>query len=327
MPDTPILILSSRADAYRVLLEEALRGIPLLATNDPQQAVAQGAECEIVLGDPGLLRHVLHRLPRLRWVQSTWAGVDALMQAGLRRDYVLTNVRGVFGPPIAEYVLGYVLMHERRGWQRWRAQQEGRWDPTPPGSLGGKVMGILGVGSIGAHLARTVLPFGVRPLGYTRESEGCDAIARYYHGAELHAFAGACDYVVCTLPDTADSRHVVDAPFLAAMRPHALLINVGRGSAVDEGALVSALAEGQIGGGGAGRAAGGAAAFRPPAVAGAQRDHHLAHSRAELSRTDCAALCGELRLVDGRAAAAAPGKLCTRVLRAPTKRVSRGTRQ
>jgi phosphoglycerate dehydrogenase-like enzyme len=248
MTHTPILILSSRAEAYRRLLAEALEGIPLLATTDPDQAGAQGAQCEVVLGDPGLLRHMLHRLPRLRWVQSTWAGVDALMQAGLRRDYILTNVRDVFGPPLAEYVLCYVLMHERRGWQRRQAQEEGRWDPTPPGSIQGKVMGLLGVGSIGAYLARAVLPFGVRPLGYTRASEGCEAITRYYHGAELHAFAAACDYIVCTLPDTPASRHIVDAAFLAAMRPHALLINAGRGAAVDEAALVAALAQGQIGG-------------------------------------------------------------------------------
>lgn len=243
-----LLILSSRAPAYAQLVRAALPDLPLLATTDPTHARAEGAGCPIVLADPGLLRPILDDLRRLQWVQSTWAGVDALLHEGLRRDYVLTNVRGVFGPAVAEYVLGYAIMHERLGWQRFRAQQEARWNQTPPGSLQGKTLGILGVGSIGAHLAAAVKPFGLRVLGYTSHSEDCAAVDRYYHGGELHAFAAACDYVVCTLPNTPQTRHLIDAAFLAAMPPHAVLINVGRGATVDEAALVAALERGNIGG-------------------------------------------------------------------------------
>ena len=243
-----LLILSSRAAAYAQLIAAALPDLPLLATADVDQARSEGRPCPIVLADPGLLRHVLGDLPHLQWVQSTWAGVDALMQEGLRRDYLLTNVRDVFGPAIAEYVLGYALMHERQGFERFRAQQEHRWDATPPGTLHGKTLGILGVGSIGAHLAQALKPFGVVVLGYTMQSEGCAAVDRYFHGQELHAFAAACDYLVCTLPNTPQTRHLIDAPFLSAMRPHAVLINVGRGATVDEAALAAALEQRTIGG-------------------------------------------------------------------------------
>jgi phosphoglycerate dehydrogenase-like enzyme len=243
-----LLILSSRAPAYAQLVRDALPDLPLLATSEPEQARAAGADFPIVLADPGLLRPILDDLRRLRWVQSTWAGVDALLHAGLRRDYVLTNVRGVFGPAVAEYVLGYAIMHARLGWQRFRAQQQGVWDQTSPGSLQGKTLGILGVGSIGAYLAGAVKPFGLRVLGYTARSESCAAVDRYYHGDDLYAFAAACDYVVCTLPNTPQTRHLIDAGFLAAMPPHAVLINVGRGATVDEAALVAALEQGSIGG-------------------------------------------------------------------------------
>lgn len=243
-----LLILSSRASAYAQLVRAALPDLPLLATIDGAQARAEGADCPVVLADPGLLRPILDDLRQLQWVQSTWAGVDALLHEGVRRDYVLTNVRGVFGPAVAEYVLGYAIMHARLGWQRFRNQQQGVWDQTPPGSLRGKTLGILGVGSIGAYLAGAAKPFGLRVLGYTFRSEGCPAVDRYYHGDELRAFAAACDYVVCTLPDTPQTRHLIDATFLAAMPPHAVLINVGRGAAVDEGALVAALEQGAIGG-------------------------------------------------------------------------------
>ena len=243
-----LLILSARAPAYAQLVGEALPDLPLAATTGVDEARALGRNYPIVLGDPGLVRRVLDDLPALRWVQSTWAGVDALLQPGLRRDYVLTNVRGVFGPAIAEYVLGYALMHERLGFRRYRAQQARTWDPAPPGSLQGRTLGILGVGSIGAHLAAAVKPFGVRLLGYTLHSEDCPAVDRYYHGADLHVFAAACDYLVCTLPNTPQTYHLIDAALLAAMQPHAVLINVGRGATVDERALVAALESGSLGG-------------------------------------------------------------------------------
>lgn len=243
-----LLILSSRAPAYAQLVRQALPDLSLLATTDGAEAAAAGRECPVVLADPGLLRPILHDLAGLRWVQSTWAGVDALLQPGLRRDYVLTNVRGVFGPAVAEYVLGYAIMHERLGWQRFGAQQEGRWDQAPPGSLQGKTLGVLGVGSIGAHLAGAAKPFGMRVLGYTRASEGCAAVDLYYHGGDLLLFAAACDYIVCTLPNTPQTVRLIDGAFLAAMQPHAVLINVGRGSTVDEAALVAALTGGKLGG-------------------------------------------------------------------------------
>jgi phosphoglycerate dehydrogenase-like enzyme len=242
------LILSSRAPAYAQLVGAALPDLPLLATADPDEARLEGRDCPVVLADPGLLRPILGDLRGLQWVQSTWAGADALLGDGLRRDYVLTNVRGVFGPAVAEYVLGYAIMHARLGWRRFQAQQQGVWDAAPPGSLAGKTLGILGVGSIGAHLAAVLKPFGLRVLGYTFRSEGCPAVDRYYHGGELHAFAAACDYIVCTLPNTPQTVHLIDAAFLAAMPPHAVLINVGRGATVDEGALVAALEAGRIGG-------------------------------------------------------------------------------
>jgi phosphoglycerate dehydrogenase-like enzyme len=247
-PTVPILILSSRAEAYQALLVEMLPGSLIVAARSPEQALSLAASSRVVLGDPSLVKQILPDLTALEWVQSTWAGVDALMGEGLRKDYTLTNVRGVFGPAIAEYVIGYAIMHERLGWQRYNAQQAGRWDATPPGSLRGKTMGIIGVGSIGADLAHAVKVLGVTTLGYTRANEGCPAIDRYYHGDAITDFAAACDYVVCTLPNTVSSRHLVDARVLAAMRSHAVFVNVGRGSAVDEQALGDALARGAIGG-------------------------------------------------------------------------------
>jgi phosphoglycerate dehydrogenase-like enzyme len=200
-----------------------------------------GYDFDVVFGEPSLIREALADLPRLRWVQATWAGVEPLLDPSLRRDYVLTNARGVFGALMSEYVFGYMLLHERRIFERFQAQQEKRWDRTRTGSLRGKTIGLLGVGSIGAHLAHTAKHFGMIVRGYTRSSESSPNVDAYYHGAALPDFATGLDYLVSILPNTASTRRIVDASLLDRLPAHTVFINVGRGTVVDESALISAL--------------------------------------------------------------------------------------
>jgi phosphoglycerate dehydrogenase-like enzyme len=191
----------------------------------------------------------LPRLTTLRWIQATWAGVEPLLDPSLRRDYVLTNARGVFGPQMSEYVFAYLLAHERRILDKHRAQMAGRWDPTPPGALRGKQMGLLGVGTIGAALARTAKHFDMRVKGFTRASEACPDVDAYFHGDDAKgSLAADLDYLVCVVPNTGATRHLVDAVFLAALPARAVFVNPGRGSAVDEAALANALRAGRLAG-------------------------------------------------------------------------------
>jgi len=244
-----ILILSTRAADYARLLGDNVLPNSEIHVGADGTAVAEWLDrCPIVLADPPLVRPLLPKLSALRWLQSTYAGVETLIAPGLRRDYVLTNARGAFGDLMAEYVLGYLIMHERLGWQRFLAQREGRWDATSPGRLRGKTLGLVGVGSIGADIARVAKCFALRTLGYTRASEGCPFIDHYFHGGELASMATQCDYLVCSLPNTNASYHLIDAIVLAALPPHAVLVNVGRGSTVDEAALVAALQSGRLAG-------------------------------------------------------------------------------
>lgn len=244
-----VLILAARAADYvRLLATLPLPPLTLHAAATPAEAEPWLASCEVALADPPLARPLLDRMRALRWLQATYAGVETLTASGLRRDYLLTNVRGVFGELMAEYVLGYVIMHERRGWQRFLAQREGRWDTTWPGRLRGRTLGLVGVGSIGAEIARVAQCFKLRVLGYTRTSEDCPHVDHYFHGDALAEMAAACDYLVASLPNTPASRHLIDRTVLAALPAHALLINVGRGSTVDEDALVEALQAERIAG-------------------------------------------------------------------------------
>ena len=243
-----VLILSKNAPEYRRLVEAAsLPGLEILAaTASPSEALGLRDDFDVIFGEPVLIREVLARQRGLRWVQATFAGVEPLLDPSLRRDYLLTNARGVFGGLMAEYVFGYLLQHERRMFDRKRAQQELRWDASLTGILRGKSIGLLGVGSIGASLARSARHFGMTVLGYTHASESCLDVDNYYHGDRLLEFAGRLDYLVNTLPNTKETRHLVDASLLARLPAHAVVVNVGRGSTVDESALVDALQTGHL---------------------------------------------------------------------------------
>jgi len=243
------LIISKHADEYRRRIEEAgLPDVELIAATSASEARVIGSECEIVFGEPNLIRGALPALEKLRWVQATWAGVEPLLDPSLRRDYTLTNARGVFGGLMSEYVFGYLLFHERRMLERMLAQEERRWDASVTGTLHGKMVGLLGVGSIGAYLAKTAKHFGMAVRGYTRSSEDSPDVDAYFHGDRLLDFAAGLDYLVSVLPNTQETRHIVDESLLNALPAHAIFINVGRGSALDETALVQALEKGKVAG-------------------------------------------------------------------------------
>lgn len=234
MPRLLLLVKPSDLPAYQAALQTAqLPDLELVTTPDP--------DVEIILGDPALFRSHLQGLPALRWVQATWAGIESLLDPALRHDYILTNARGVFGPLMSEYVFSYLLLRERRILERLAAQQRNQWSPALTGTLRGKTIGLLGVGSIGAHLASTARHFGMTVRGYTRASESCQAVDRYYHGEDLLKFASGLDVLVNVLPNTPATHTIVDAEVLNALADQAVLINAGRGSALDDSALLAAL--------------------------------------------------------------------------------------
>jgi phosphoglycerate dehydrogenase-like enzyme len=247
-----LLILSRFAREYRDLLDAArLPDLVITSTSDPAAATADATSCDLAFGEPALLRQTMPSLGALRWIQSTWAGVEPLLDPALRRDYILTNARGVFGPQMSEYVFAYLLARERKIFQKRAAQLEGRWDPEPPARLRGKQLGLLGVGTIGADLARTAKHFGMRVKGYTRSSEDSADVDEYFHGplADVAAaFASDLDYLVCVMPDTKATQRIVDDRLLRALPPRAVFVNPGRGGAVDEPALDAALQEGRLAG-------------------------------------------------------------------------------
>ncbi len=247
--DHHLLILSQHFEVYKHLIgDQKLPGLSNLAMADPQQAISEGAGCDIIFGEPSLIGQVINQLQRVEWVQATWAGVEPLLRPGIRGGFVLTNARNVYGAMMSEYVFGYLLFIERRILQRWQAQLSGEWDELPNGSLRGKVIGLVGVGTIGAHLAKTAHHFGMVVYGYTRGSEACQDVDCYFHGNDWQLFASNLDYLVCCLPGTPATHNLVDTAFIGALPAKTWLLNIGRGSTVDESALIDALRQGCLAG-------------------------------------------------------------------------------
>jgi phosphoglycerate dehydrogenase-like enzyme len=233
-----LLLLSRDKEEYQRLIEAAK--LPDL------EFVTDAAQADIILGEPKAIRDELTALTQLRWVQAIYAGVEPLVDPAQRRDYVLTNARGVFGELMSEYVFGYLLFLEKKMLKRMQTQQSHKWQRTESGVLRGKTIGLLGVGSIGAHLAKTAKHFGMHVRGFTRESEISTQVDTYYHGKDILKFAEGLDYLVSVLPRTSETNKLVDEALLNAIPSHAIFVNVGRGNSVDEAALVKALNEGKI---------------------------------------------------------------------------------
>jgi len=244
-----LLILAAESAKYTQFIEQAgLPGLEIRPTGDAATAQTLITGCNIVLGDPNLVSQVLAHADCLEWVQSSWAGVDHLCKPGLRRDYVLTNAKGMFGALISEYVMTWVFVHERQLLRMRKYQLEKRWRPLGYRPASDIRLGIIGLGSIGRELALTARHFGIRVTGLNRSGRPCDAVDEVYTSADMAAFLDGLDYVVLTLPATSQTRHLINADTLKLMKPSAVLINVGRGNSVCEPDLIEALRGDVIGG-------------------------------------------------------------------------------
>jgi phosphoglycerate dehydrogenase-like enzyme len=187
---------------------------------------------------------------RLRWIQTASAGVDALLFPGLvDSDVVITNASGIFDAAIAEWVVGMVVLFAKGVLRVLERQRRHEWLHELTEPVAGRRMVVLGVGGIGRAVGRNADALGMRIRGVGRRTRPNDDVFGVVLGAdELHEALGWADYVVNALPGTPETRHLVDARAFAAMRPGARFLNVGRGSTVDEEALVEALRAGRLSG-------------------------------------------------------------------------------
>ena len=221
--------------------------IPVTACSTVDEAIVAYANETVLFGSPGMIVQLMDRMPGVEWVQSSWAGVTPLIDAP-RRDYVLTGVKDVFGPQMAEYSLGLLLAHELKLHERKRAQAAREWLGTHSGTLTGKRLGVMGTGSIGAAIAKAAGAFGMSSVGFSRSGNAVDGFEAVFPAEGLEAFLGDIDYLVATLPATPETTGLLNAKTLSLLPAHGYFINVGRSNVVDDDALISALSSGALAG-------------------------------------------------------------------------------
>lgn len=243
-----MLVVAHDAEDYIPLLEEMLGGgVRISAANTPDAALKAYDGQAVVLGEPGLLAGVLDDMPAVQWVQSSWAGVTPLLESG-RKDFLLTGIKDTFGGQMSEYVFAYLLAREVKILERLGRQSRKDWWDEPSGSLHGKVLGVMGTGSIGGAIASRARAFGMKTLGISRTGAAAEPFDRAYAIRELEAFLPQPDYLVAVLPDTAETRGLLGRRAFRLMKDSCYLVNVGRGSLIDEQALVRALYAGELAG-------------------------------------------------------------------------------
>jgi phosphoglycerate dehydrogenase-like enzyme len=245
--DSAVLIVGTDAPEYARLIDAAEPSISVTTCQNAAEARAAYADQPILFGNPESIAQVLPDMPTVEWVQSTWAGVTPLFEIS-RRDYLLTGIKGVFGPQMSEYVIGYMLANELKVIRRLAAQRDRQWFEKASGTLLGKKIGVMGTGSIGQAIARRAKDNGMTVTGLSRTGASNPDFENVFKVDELHAFLHGLDYLVSVLPHTSETDQLLDQTALAQLPTRAYFINVGRANVVDDEALVSALASGELGG-------------------------------------------------------------------------------
>lgn len=238
----------------------------------PQLAMLEplGAEAKVIAGDSAnrfehvaadadvifnwsasveLFREVFRMCPRLRWAHSRSAGLEKVLFPELIESPVtLTNGTGVFSPSLGEFALAAILYFAKDFRRMIRNQMAGVWEPFDVLPVEGHTVGILGYGDIGRAVASRVRALGMRVLALKRHAPSTPdpLVEQIYTPDGLTEMLSRSDYVVVAAPQTRETYRLVGARALAAMKPTAVVINVGRGPLIDEHALIGALSTGRL---------------------------------------------------------------------------------
>ncbi|HEX7459452.1 MAG TPA: NAD(P)-dependent oxidoreductase [Acidimicrobiales bacterium] len=225
------------------LLDALRRGLPeadLVASGTPEAATA---DVLVTLADDGSA--VAGALtPSVRWVHILGAGADGF-PFDVLGDRVLTCSRGAGAAAIAEFVLATMLAFEKDLPGSWVTEPPDAWNTAHLGGLEGRSLGLVGLGAIGTQVARRALAFDME-VAALRRSTAPSPMLGVAVVPDLAALLGRSDHVVIAAPATVATFHLLDDAALAHARPRTHLVNVARGSLVDQGALLRALDDGRV---------------------------------------------------------------------------------
>ncbi|MET4483622.1 D-2-hydroxyacid dehydrogenase [Bradyrhizobium sp. F1.13.3] len=247
--DLTIVLHHTAADAYARLIAERFPQVRTIAAPDPERLGRHIGEADVLLASRFPVE-LFDQAKKLRWFQSTLAGVDSILAIRDRAAHItVTNARGIHGDVIADYVMaGATMLHWN--FRRFdREQAERKWNPRYVAPLADKTLGVVGLGSIGATIARRAKSTGMRVLGSKRDvSAPVEGVDKLFASDALHALLPLCDFVVLALPATSETVGLFGAAELSLMRRDSYLINIARGNVIAEAELINTLMAGAIAG-------------------------------------------------------------------------------
>ena len=220
----------------------------------PEETVARAAEADIVFTNKVIIsREVMAQLPQLKYIGVLATGYNVVdIEAAHERGIIVTNVPAYSTESVAQMVFAHLLTVTNRTEHYALQNRQGRWTQNPDFcywdfshmELAGKTFGIIGLGNIGRRVAEIALAFGMQVKALT--SKSANALPAGIEKADLEELLASSDVISLHCPLTDATRHLINRETLSKMRPSAILINTGRGPLVDDQAVASALAEGQL---------------------------------------------------------------------------------
>jgi phosphoglycerate dehydrogenase-like enzyme len=254
MKKPTILVLAEPDDPPLPMLG-ALREEGNFVIGDSAQGLeAACADAEAILnwsGSLSLIREVFLKCPNLRWVHSRSVGLErTLFPELVSSNVTLTNGSGVFSPSLGEFALAAILYFAKDFRRMIRNQMAGVWGVFDTTLVAGQTVGIVGYGDIGRAIAERVRGVGMKVLAVKRHVSATDKpdplVDEVYSSERRKEMIPRCDYIAVAAPLNEETRGLIGEREIAAMRPTAVVINVGRGPIIDENALIKALTENKI---------------------------------------------------------------------------------
>lgn len=240
-PSPKVFVYHGNHERYCKLVREHCPDVDVVGGHGPEALERHMPDADVVIAAT-FPTDILPRARRLRWVQCTNAGIDFLAPARNRLKRVaVTNAGGIHGPVMADYVMAALVMLQWDFPRSFREQQARIWKAREFDPLAEKTIGIVGLGAIGRAVAERAKSAGMTVLGTKRRAGSVKGVDRVFRPSQLRKMLALSDFVVLVVPSTPETKALIGERELQAMKPTAFLINVARGSIVDEQALSRAL--------------------------------------------------------------------------------------
>jgi glyoxylate/hydroxypyruvate reductase A len=235
-----LLIYHSDSKIYEEIISKRLPQLKIHSAARPKEALDFVKEAEIILAWQ-IPDEVLRRTKRLQWFSSIGAGNEDLVKNPHLPESVILTKATVYGEMMAEYVFGYLLYFNRHVAKHLKDQRKRVWDQVRPQRLRGKVLGILGLGSVGKEIAKRGKQFGMNVLGLKRIPGPVENVDQVFGQDDLDEMIPLVDYLINVLPLTPKTYHILGEKKLTLMREGSTLYSIGRGKTIDEKALEKVL--------------------------------------------------------------------------------------